>query len=686
MMKNTQQIGDSGKELLSLSCAFKNPSEKRADYISITRSEEKQVIPSSAWEPSESPTGTRSTPKHKTSHLKFLIWVAYLRNSSPHIDEIQRRTCPLIGCEIWCETLEAMLEHVYSCPALSKGRYRCPECEKEEPISRQHINGCQDSNTCKDWLANSFKCVKRRLSRRGLNKTWDYDSSAQSPVSPQDTKYFPYNPPDSCELFSGGVDWMIRTNSCCDTGFQDPRQELDSSSRLELGDTSTRVELACTQPQSCYARDDHQTRLYAMSPHAFQPQDKSLRATMAIAELDAWPGNDPLPAYFTDSGSSVLADHKQRARKPVYSLLTDHYSYLDRRRPLSPRDLPGLDLVNLSTLNNQNVASEPFLSPPSSSADQQRYPGVPQPSPTDSRASTSLPSMTRSPADSMPSVPSPMNDFNSRMNFSSDREKASAWSEFIHDCTKSAMIYEDAETFEDVAAQQELSAGGLSQIDPGSERRTDPINVASWVFESEICSQANDKLHDQHVQMPYHRALIHNEFSKASAPSSLARSCHSISKSTFKCVCGYAPRGKEKNKRQSLKRHQETCRVLSPSGYRRRPYTCSFQNCGRAFTRPDNLLVHQRAQGHLRSHARHLERTYTQAAQDFLRKEQTRCLEEDFECFLYHWALPEQMAIIRDRLAVGALIPFVVEHLRTGSCRLTFIMFQTPLFSGRISE
>ncbi|KAF8851710.1 hypothetical protein BDZ45DRAFT_808092 [Acephala macrosclerotiorum] len=598
-MKNAQQIGDGGKELLSPSCAFKNTSEKRVDYISITRPEEKQVIPSSALEPPESPTRTRSTPKHKTSHLKFLIWVAYLRSSSLHIDEIERRTCPLIGCEIWCETLEAMLEHVYSCPALSKGRYRCPECRKEEPIGRQHINGCQDSNTCKDWLANSFKCVKRRLSRRGLNKSWDYDSSAQSPVSPQDTKYLPYNPPHSCELFSRGVDWMVRTNSCWDTGFQDPRQELDSSSRFELGDASTRVELACTQSQPCYARDDHQTRLYAMSPLAFQPQDNSPRATMAIAELDAWSGKDPLHAYFADSGSSALVHHKQVARDPVHSSPTDHYSYLDRRRPPSPRDLPELDLVNLSTSGNQIVASESFLSPLSSSADQQRYPGVPQSSPTDSRASTSIPSMTRSPTDSMRSVSSSMNDFTPRMSFTFDREKASTRSEFIHDCTKSAMICEEAEAFEDLAAQQELSAGSLSQIDFGSEQRMDLINVASWVSESETCYQANDKPRDQHVQIPYHRALIHNESSKASAPSSLARSCYSISKSTFKCVCGYTPRGLERNKRQNLKRHQETCRVSSPSGYREKPYTCSFQNCGRAFTRPDNLLVHQRAQGHL---------------------------------------------------------------------------------------
>lgn len=354
-----------------------------------------------------------------------------------------------------------MLEHVYSCPALSKGRYRCPECEKEEPISRQHINGCQDSNTCKDWLANSFKCVKRRLSLRGLNKSWDYDSSAQSPVSPQDTKYLTYNLPDSYEF---------------------------SSSRLELGDTSRPVELACTQSQPCYARGDHQTRLYAMSPPAFQPQNNSPRATMAISELDAWSGKDPLHAYSTGSGSSVLlAHHKQTAGKPIHSSPTDYYSYLGPRRPLSPRDLPGLELVNRSTSNNQIVASESLLSPLSSSADQQCYPGVPQPSPTDSRASTSIPSMTRSPTDSMRSFPSPMNEFTPRMSFTADREKASAQSEFIHDCTKSAMIYEEAETFEGLAAQKEPSASDMSQTDYGSEQRTDPISIASWTIESETC-------------------------------------------------------------------------------------------------------------------------------------------------------------------------------------------------------
>jgi hypothetical protein len=338
------------------------------------------------------------------------------------MDEIKRNTCPLIGCETWSETPEAMLEHVYSCPFLSKGRYRCPECGKEEPISKQHIDGCPDSNTCKDWLAHPFKCVKSRMSRRGSN-----GSSAQSPVSPQDTQYLPYYQPNDYKLCSGDVDYNMKM------GFRDRWQELDSSSRLELGDTSTPVELVCTRSQQCCARDNPQSCMYAIS----QPQDNLPCTTMAVAELDAWSEKNHPRAYLTDSGSSVpLAPLTPIARKPIYSSPTDH-AYLDFRRPPSPRDLPGLELANLSTLKSGIIAPESFLSPLSSSADQQCYPGVLQPSPTDSRASTSMPSMTKSPTESMGSFPSPTNESSLRMSFTSNVDNTSAPSDFMHDFIKS---------------------------------------------------------------------------------------------------------------------------------------------------------------------------------------------------------------------------------------------------------
>jgi hypothetical protein len=55
-MKNAQDIGDSGKKLLSPNCAFRNNSVKRADYLSTTKWEEKQVISYPGGEALEPPT------------------------------------------------------------------------------------------------------------------------------------------------------------------------------------------------------------------------------------------------------------------------------------------------------------------------------------------------------------------------------------------------------------------------------------------------------------------------------------------------------------------------------------------------------------------------------------------------------------------------------------------------------
>jgi hypothetical protein len=208
---------------------------------------------------------------------------------------------------------------------------------------------------------------------------------------------------------------------------------------------------------------------------------------MAIAELDAWSGKDPVHTYLTGSGSFGLSHHKQVTTKSVDSLTTDPYSYFDLRRSPSPRRLPELEVADFSTLDNHVVASDSFLSPLSAFSNQQRYFNASQSSPTDSRASTSMPSMTRSPTDSMGSASSPLNDFMPGKSFSSDRAKASVWSEFIYDDSKLAMNYGDAKIFENLTSQLELHASGLSEIDFGSELRKDPIDVASWISESGAC-------------------------------------------------------------------------------------------------------------------------------------------------------------------------------------------------------
>jgi hypothetical protein len=113
---------------------------------------------------------TCTTPKHKVSHLRFLTWVAYSRKYAPTMDDVRRRTCPLIECEKSFINEEAMLQHVYECPRLSKGMYRCSGCGQEERISRFHTNGCHDLHPGKDKLftvANSLRLAKKIFSPHG---------------------------------------------------------------------------------------------------------------------------------------------------------------------------------------------------------------------------------------------------------------------------------------------------------------------------------------------------------------------------------------------------------------------------------------------------------------------------------------------------------------------------------------
>jgi hypothetical protein len=64
-----------------------------------------------------------------------------------------------------------MLRHVYQCPQLSKGLYRCFKCDKQERVGRYHTKDCHELHPAKDrfaTLANSLRLAKRFLSPRTL--------------------------------------------------------------------------------------------------------------------------------------------------------------------------------------------------------------------------------------------------------------------------------------------------------------------------------------------------------------------------------------------------------------------------------------------------------------------------------------------------------------------------------------
>lgn len=102
-------------------------------------------------------------PRHKSSHLRFLTWVAYYRKSTMILDEIEQRMCPVEECSHPpFRTEEEMLHHVCDCSELQKGSYHCPDCDKNERISRYHGNSCMQPQGPLQRVRNSLRSAKNR--------------------------------------------------------------------------------------------------------------------------------------------------------------------------------------------------------------------------------------------------------------------------------------------------------------------------------------------------------------------------------------------------------------------------------------------------------------------------------------------------------------------------------------------
>jgi len=109
-------------------------------------------------------TRNRTTPKHKASHFPFFTWVAYCRKYSPKLDDVQKRTCPVLECGERFNDPQSMEQHIYfECPHLSKGLYQCLDCEKKEKVTRCHANGCIENRHRARLAAvsNPFRLARR---------------------------------------------------------------------------------------------------------------------------------------------------------------------------------------------------------------------------------------------------------------------------------------------------------------------------------------------------------------------------------------------------------------------------------------------------------------------------------------------------------------------------------------------
>ncbi|KAF4633305.1 hypothetical protein G7Y89_g4818 [Cudoniella acicularis] len=110
----------------------------------------------------------RNFPKHKSSHLRFLAWVAYTRKfTDDPITEDERRTCPLLWCRTVFKDQETMLQHVWNCEHLSKGLYWCFHCQKPERVGKFfQCKRCQGTPSRADRITTVAKRIFSKLGSR----------------------------------------------------------------------------------------------------------------------------------------------------------------------------------------------------------------------------------------------------------------------------------------------------------------------------------------------------------------------------------------------------------------------------------------------------------------------------------------------------------------------------------------
>ncbi|PVH84985.1 hypothetical protein DL98DRAFT_584044 [Cadophora sp. DSE1049] len=137
----------------------------------------------------------RNFPKHKSSHLRFLAWVAYTRKyTDEYITDDERRTCPLLWCRDVFENQEAMLQHVWNCPYLAKGLYWCFHCQKPERVGKFNCKRCQGAPSRTDRMTSVAKKIFSKLGARP-HRSEHVATSSSSEVSKRPSKVYEQSDP-----------------------------------------------------------------------------------------------------------------------------------------------------------------------------------------------------------------------------------------------------------------------------------------------------------------------------------------------------------------------------------------------------------------------------------------------------------------------------------------------------------
>jgi hypothetical protein len=583
----------------------------------------------------------RTVPKHKTYQRNFLIWVAYKRKQSRNIDETERRTCPLKGCEeAPFDTHDAMLDHIYTCPYLVKGSYKCCECGQSERISKIHTNGCHQLRRFSS-VANSLRRAKRLLSSHGPKGRNGSQSAAVNQATSE--KYAVLTPPQDdrrSEPFLGHTGFTVEL----ETPWIPEIHELDIPAEFAAYDNymtsrqhpGAQLQNGCSElsaSHGCAHVLTHQLCHQQCHQHVPIELSTGYNSTWSPAEDRRQQCSRHVQSLANAFPSSTQDDRQHSFQDQFDNAGHSYTSYDDARvsrlqspvSPISAHDHPTCpSLTSSASRTNSDISAISFgsiypsrdtsMSSISSLCSRpENYEKPPFRFLTEEGRNL-LFSEPELMGESIKPVELPTRVETSPLNWFGD---------------ESSQIFLEPESMEEPVQPAELptssNSSSLAHIERNPNWMFLPELMGDSIAAVEMPTYSNENSRPFHlgssipesfpvqhgtsgtIQTPDMEAQI---ASKLSSPQSTSLSDHSShppgsmeTSSKVRCSCGFEPSGKEVYKASNLKRHQSTRNCLRYSPYRRpktaKSWPCPYPGCPKTFTRSDNLRVHQKQKRHL---------------------------------------------------------------------------------------
>ncbi|KAH8602658.1 hypothetical protein B0O99DRAFT_5837 [Bisporella sp. PMI_857] len=555
---------------------------------------------------------------------------------------MQRETCPLIGCEISFIDPDTMLQHVYSCPYMSGGLYRCYKCCEEVVIGTYHNRESFCGQLRLDMratIANSIKNLRvsskahKRPSRHNQQKSDGLENEA-------DDGYGVESEPSSQTVSNSFNEYSPTSNA--QWPHIEPHRannfttELDSYDILELPDAlspsaeivSYGLDERSQSSKSPWFDTEQYPYSYEMElPGQFPAAELSAGPPHAVLELEGEPENTiaGLPASQCPPHGAALKPHTSDSFSAnSFSTIRSNRQnqhYLDLRPLPQPQYNLSMEALlfapDITMITSQQFPSDLYIT---STTDMElTSAGYANQA---SEIVSGIGSHTHAePLDLSSSENNSAIVLTSKgMSFSSSAESSP--------CTETVST-EDLGT---CASPRQLQHDGSSPFLNGMDFSGSPTSNSNEISQSAFQDNFQGSSFSNAPPLMHHKnnAVAPDESLHTISPSRLCKNSATTSTGTplpstqqsfsqellspaarysaqdnpdsppneslYRCQCGYTPTGKLNNKKSNLKRHKKTCKLYSH--LYNRPHKCLFLGCGKTYSRSDGLLNHERKHKH----------------------------------------------------------------------------------------